>query len=87
MAAVGLSVQSARRYAHVEVGGVRGEGLQHVEEVQAQDAARLPGDVQFGAAPQLAPGGTVRHQQVVEAGGFGHPVDGGLERVADRRVA
>lgn len=87
VAAVGLAVQSARRYAHVQVGGVRREGLEHVEEVQAQDAARLAGHLQFGAAPQLAPGGAVRHQQVVEAGSLGHPVDGGLERVTDRRVA
>lgn len=84
--AVGLAVQAPGGYAHVKVRGVRGEGLQDVEEVQAQDAARLPGDVEVGTAPELVPGGEVPLEQVVEARGLADPVDGGVQRVADRRV-
>ncbi|MFI9245129.1 hypothetical protein ACIGXF_21665 [Streptomyces sp. NPDC053086] len=37
-----LAVQSAGGDADVQVGGVRRESLQHVEQVQAQDATAPP---------------------------------------------
>ncbi len=75
--AVGLAVQPARGDADVEVGGVRGEGLQDVEEVQPQDVAGFAGDLEPGPAPQLLPGGAVVVPQFREAGRRGGPFGGG----------
>ncbi len=38
MAAVCLAVQSARRHSHVEVGGVAGNGLQQVQQMEPHDS-------------------------------------------------
>lgn len=55
--------------------------------MQAQDASRLPGHLQLGPPPQLVPGRQMGFEQFVEGGRRGHPVDRGVQRVADRRVA
>nr|BFE79351.1 hypothetical protein GCM10020093_019520 [Planobispora longispora] len=62
-------MQAARGHARVQVGGVRGERLQQVEDVQV-NGARDPRavDVEAGTAPQAAPGRPVPVEQFAEAG-------------------
>ncbi len=84
--AVRLAVQSPGGYAHVQLGRVRGESLEQVEQVQAQDAAGLTGDVQVGPPPQPVPGRGVRGEQFRVIGRPCHIVDGGQRRITDRRV-
>lgn len=86
VAAVGLAVQAPGGYAGVEFGGVRGEGLQDLEEVQAEDEAGLVGHVQFGTAPQVAPGGALVGDELVEGGGGAGVLHGGVAGVGDGPV-
>src|SRR5690606_836466 len=84
---VGLPVQAARGHAHVEVGGVGGQGLQDVEQVQVEHHGVLGvADGHVAAAPQVPPRGGVAVEQAGEVGGV---FDGGTGRfpaVADRVV-
>ncbi|GGV58591.1 hypothetical protein GCM10010294_05760 [Streptomyces griseoloalbus] len=86
MAPVRLAVQPAGRHPHVQVRGVRRQRLQHVEQVQAQDTARLPGHLDVRAPPQARPGGGVGVHECREVRGRGHPAERRVERVADRPV-
>src|SRR5690606_32234539 len=84
VSAVGLAVQAAGGDSGVQVGGVRGEGLQQVEDVQV-DGLGDGGfaDVQAGVFPQPVPGGGVAGQQLVEAGREAGVAQGGGEGVVD----
>ncbi|GHE55863.1 hypothetical protein GCM10017771_78520 [Streptomyces capitiformicae] len=80
-------MQPPRGDADVQVGGVRGERLQDMEQMQPEDTAGLAGHLQVGPAPQQVPRGEVGLQQLVEAGCVTDPVHGCLQRIVDRRVA
>jgi hypothetical protein len=83
---VRLAVQPAGRHPDIQLDGVRREGLQHMEEMQPQDLARLPRHVEIGPLPQGVPGVPVGDEQPGEVRRLADPVDGGLHRVADRGV-
>lgn len=87
MATVGLAVQSAGRHTHIEIGGVRREGLQHMEEMQPQHLSGLARHLQLRPLPQALPRGFVGREQRAEVTGPPHPADGSVQRIADRRIA
>ena len=87
VAAVGLAVQSAGGHADVQLGGVRGEGLQDVEECAAAGPARRrrgrPVRRGATAAPRRR---RATASRPAKSGARVDAVEGGVQRVADRRV-
>lgn len=76
---VGLSVQSPGRHAHVELGGERGERLEEMEGVQAQDAPRLSGNFQLPIGPESFPSSLMRGEQYGKTRCSRRMVDGPLQ--------
>ncbi len=85
MPAICLAVQTPSRYAHVEIGCVRGEGLEDVERVQARAVVGIPSTPQVEVAlrPQVGPSAGVRGQQLVEGRGKRRFADRCGDGVAD----
>src|SRR5690606_17073038 len=69
VSAIGLAMQTTGRHADVAVDAVRRDGLQQVEDVQAQDHLRV--DVAFegeiAAIPQVGPRQNMGLQQIAKA--------------------
>ncbi len=81
-------MQAARGHAHVEVGGVRRQGLQHVEGAQADVPLGVwTRHLQPGPFPQVTPGDLVLFQEFAEAGRESGPAQRGRGHVGERQVA
>ena len=88
--AVGLSVQTAGRYANVEPDRVVRHRLQQMEDVQVQRARHVTVGAELDARvfPELAPAHHVTLEQVLEGAGNAHePVACLLARFADPLIA
>ena len=90
MAAVGLAVQPASRYARIDPGGVGRDRLQEVEHVEVHGqggslVAFLDGDPE--PTPQLVPGEGVPVEQLVETRRSADGSTGRVARLGECRVA
>src|SRR5215212_5831529 len=90
VATVGLPVPTSSRYADIQVGGMRGNGLQQVEDVQVEDRfGPFVGAVHIDVepVPSTAPGALVAAEQRRNVVGSGHNYVGIVTTLGDSAVA